>query len=85
MAEWFKHLNGAESLLVQIQTPPPTINSANLGFISRARRAIFWNIARQDMLAACECALPTSIALTNFHNVVITKSRTRLNIEELSL
>ncbi|KAF2675755.1 hypothetical protein K458DRAFT_447862 [Lentithecium fluviatile CBS 122367] len=71
MAEWSKHLNGAKSLLVQMQTTPPTINSANL--------------ARQNMLAACKCALPTSIALTNLHNVVITKSRTHLDTEEHSL
>ncbi|KAF2709715.1 hypothetical protein K504DRAFT_467666 [Pleomassaria siparia CBS 279.74] len=59
--EWAKHLNGAKSLLViaqermmplQMPTPSSTITSANLGFISKARRATFWNIARQDMLAA---------------------------------
>ncbi|KAF2184749.1 hypothetical protein K469DRAFT_727009 [Zopfia rhizophila CBS 207.26] len=59
--EWAKHLNGAKSLLVtaqermrplQMPTPDSTLPSANLGFISRARRATFWNIARQDMLAA---------------------------------
>ncbi|KAF2643294.1 hypothetical protein P280DRAFT_249075 [Massarina eburnea CBS 473.64] len=59
--EWAKHLNGAKSLLViaqermmplQMPTPNSMITSANLGFISKARRATFWNIARQDMLAA---------------------------------
>ncbi|CAI6335857.1 unnamed protein product [Periconia digitata] len=35
--EWAKHLNGAKSLLVIAQEP---------------RQATFWNIARQDMLAA---------------------------------
>ena len=61
--EWKKHLNGAKSLLViaqermmplQIPTPNSTVTAANLGFISKARRATFWNIARQDMLAACK-------------------------------
>lgn len=61
--EWAKHLNGAQSLLaiaqermmpLQMPTPRSSIASTNLGFISKARRAIFWNIARQDMLAACE-------------------------------
>jgi hypothetical protein len=61
--EWKKHLNGAKSLLViaqermmplQIPTPNSTVTTTNLGFISKARRATFWNIARQDMLAACK-------------------------------
>jgi hypothetical protein len=61
--EWAKHLNGAKSLLViaqermmplQMPTPSSTTATANLGFISKARRATFWNIARQDMLAACK-------------------------------
>ncbi|ORY19877.1 hypothetical protein BCR34DRAFT_670314 [Clohesyomyces aquaticus] len=58
---WAKHLNGAKSLLViaqermmplQMPTPTSTISSSDLGFISKARRATFWNIARQDVLAA---------------------------------
>jgi hypothetical protein len=61
--EWAKHLNGAKSLLViaqermmplQMPSPSSMIASANLGSISKARRATFWNIARQDMLAACK-------------------------------
>jgi hypothetical protein len=65
--EWAKHLNGAKSLLViaqermtplQMPTPDSTANSSNLGFISKARRATFWNIARQDMLAACKFFYP---------------------------
>lgn len=64
VSEWSKHLNGAKSLLVlsqervmsfQISTPNSGISSSNLNFISKARRATFWNIARQDMLAACKC------------------------------
>ncbi|KAF2476520.1 uncharacterized protein BDR25DRAFT_331299 [Lindgomyces ingoldianus] len=59
--EWAKHLNGAKSLLViaqermmplQMPSPGSTFSSTNLGYISKARRATFWNIARQDMLAA---------------------------------
>ncbi|KAF1951690.1 hypothetical protein CC80DRAFT_553061 [Byssothecium circinans] len=59
--EWAKHLNGAKSLLViaqermmplQMPTPDSQITSANLSSMSKARRATFWNIARQDMLAA---------------------------------
>lgn len=63
MSEWVKHLNGAKSLLVhsqermvpfQMQSPGSPISSSSLSFISKARRATFWNIARQDMLAACK-------------------------------
>ncbi|KAF2867979.1 hypothetical protein BDV95DRAFT_630902 [Massariosphaeria phaeospora] len=56
--EWAKHLNGAKSLLeiAQEHIQMPILSSApafsNIGFISKARRATFWNIARQDMLAA---------------------------------
>ena len=62
VSEWAKHLNGAKSLLVlaqdrmmplQMPTPGSTM-SASSSFISKARRATFWNIARQDMLAACK-------------------------------
>jgi hypothetical protein len=62
--EWAKHLNGAKSLLVIAQermmplsSAPSMIMSANLAFISKARRATFWNIARQDMLAACKSTI----------------------------
>jgi hypothetical protein len=58
LSEWVKHLNGAKSLLVlsqeQLPTPTSTISSANSNLSSKARRATFWNIARQDMLAACK-------------------------------
>ncbi|KAI8937856.1 hypothetical protein NX059_005545 [Plenodomus lindquistii] len=59
--EWAKHLNGAKSLLVLSQergitfnasTPQSSASSTTQSFISKARRATFWNIARQDMLAA---------------------------------
>jgi hypothetical protein len=61
--EWMRHLKGAKSLLVVAQerltpvrmTASDTLaTSGNLGFVSKARRATFWNIARQDMLAACK-------------------------------
>jgi hypothetical protein len=59
--EWAKHLSGAKSLLVLAQehtmSPQmPTLGSIFIStakLISKARRATFWNIARQDMLAAC--------------------------------
>ncbi|KAH7079043.1 hypothetical protein BKA63DRAFT_531767 [Paraphoma chrysanthemicola] len=61
VSEWSQHLNGAKSLLVlaqermmplQMPTPGSSVSSAQQSFISKARRATFWNIARQDMLAA---------------------------------
>lgn len=93
--EWAKHLNGAKSLLViaqermmplQMPTPSSVISSANLGFISKARRATFWNIARQDMLAACKSA-PLRIEKdeANLSRVVINKTHTRLDTEDLTL
>ena len=63
ISEWAKHLNGAKSLLalsqdhmmpLQLPTPTSTTPSSNFSLSSKARRATFWNIARQDMLAACE-------------------------------
>lgn len=71
VSEWAKHLNGAKSLLVlaqervmplQMPTPGSPTQTSNYGFISKARRATFWNIARQDMLASCK--FPTLIAST---------------------
>jgi hypothetical protein len=61
ISEWAGHLNGAKSLLVltqermkplQMPTPGSPVSSATYNFISKARRATFWNIARQDVLAA---------------------------------
>jgi hypothetical protein len=61
VSDWTKHLNGAKSLLVlsqehvmplQLPTPTSSVPSASFNFASKARRATFWNIARQDMLAA---------------------------------
>ncbi|KAL5119473.1 hypothetical protein ACEQ8H_002538 [Pleosporales sp. CAS-2024a] len=79
MSEWSGHLNGAKSLLVltqermkplQMPSPGSPVSSATYTFISKARRATFWNIARQDVLAACQ---------------VINKTRTRLDTEDVAL
>ncbi|KAI9663948.1 MAG: FACT complex subunit [Bathelium mastoideum] len=60
-AEWARHLNGAKSLIdiakdemMPLQLPSPGINlQPRPGMrISKARKATFWNLARQDMLAA---------------------------------
>lgn len=60
--EWVKHINGAKSVLGALQEQVQTqliienasLLDANLCFASKAQQAIFWNIARQDMLAACK-------------------------------
>nr|BBG74279.1 Zn(II)2Cys6 transcription factor [Alternaria alternata] len=48
--EWEKHLSGARSLLVLSQEKAMPLTSSKLA--SEAWRVTFWNIARQDMLAA---------------------------------
>ena len=62
-AEWARHLNGAKSLIdiakdemMPLQLPSPGISiQPRPGMrISKARKATFWNLARQDMLAACK-------------------------------
>lgn len=66
ISEWAGHLNGAKSLLVltqermkplQMPSPGSPVSSATYNFISKARRATFWNIARQDMMAARKSCL----------------------------
>lgn len=68
VSEWAKHLNGAKSLLVmtqerfmlqQMPSPCSSVSSMTSSFMSKARKATFWNIARQDMLAACKCSIVT--------------------------
>ncbi|KAF2199617.1 hypothetical protein GQ43DRAFT_450135 [Delitschia confertaspora ATCC 74209] len=74
--EWVGHLNGAKSILVNLQQRtaqlqiPSTLqlSYASLGFTSKASRATFWNIARQDMLAA-----------------FINNTRTRIDPEDYTL
>ena len=62
-AEWARHLNGAKSLIdiakdeimpLQIPSPGNSIHLLPGMGISKARKATFWNLARQDMLAACK-------------------------------
>jgi hypothetical protein len=59
--EWSKHLNGAKCLLMhsqermmplQLASPTSPMSTSGFNFVSKARRATFWNIARQDMYAA---------------------------------
>jgi hypothetical protein len=56
--EWAGYLGGAKSLLVLIQERMKPMqmlmSSATSNFITKARRATFWNIARQDMFTSCK-------------------------------
>lgn len=60
--EWSRHLNGAKSLIdiakdsmMPLQLPSPGITlHQQRAPLSKSRRATFWNVARQDMLSACE-------------------------------
>jgi hypothetical protein len=71
--EWAGHLNGAKSLLVltqermkplQMPSPGSPVSSAAFSFMTKARRATFWNIARQDMFASCKCPISCHIVLS---------------------
>ena len=58
---WNRHLNGARSLfeIGQLNSVPEQQGFASCSLtyplkLSRARKSIFWNFARQDYLSACE-------------------------------
>jgi len=63
--EWSSHLNGAKSLfdiakdgVMAMPTESPSSyrrSTFSHRPVSNSRRAIFWNIVRQDMLEACKC------------------------------
>lgn len=75
-AAWSRHLNGTKSLLdiaegsmMPLEMPMPNISFPSRNRQpSKARRATFWNFARQDYLAACEMLCPNepSRKLMNF-------------------
>ncbi|KAK8228529.1 hypothetical protein BKA81DRAFT_293120 [Phyllosticta paracitricarpa] len=58
--EWARHLSGAKSLIdiakdsmmpLQLPSPGVTLQQQRIS-LSKARKATFWNVARQDMLSA---------------------------------
>lgn len=94
VSEWAQHLNGAKCLLVlsqervnlsQAPAPRSSVLSTSMKFVSKARRATFWNIARQDMLAACKCYKNKGGRRRANFLAVINKTHTRLDTEDLSL
>jgi Fungal specific transcription factor domain len=60
---WARHLSGTKSLfdlaekegMMPVQSPTRPGSLSQRITPSRARRATFWNFARQDFLAACRC------------------------------
>lgn len=64
-AAWNRHLSGTKSLLdiaevgmmpLEAQFAPGSYQYPRCGRPTKARKAIFWNFARQDFLAACKLA-----------------------------
>lgn len=63
---WNRHLSGVKSLLdvaevgvLPLEQRPladPAFPAPKRSGLSKARKAIFWNFARQDYLAACKCS-----------------------------
>jgi hypothetical protein len=77
---WNRHLSGVKSLLdvAEVGIMPMGQNSSDRDShspyhsykksrLSKARKATFWNFARQDYLAACECCL-----INSFHSILCT-------------
>lgn len=70
---WARHLSGTKSLfdlaekegMMPVQSPSSPGSLSQRIKPSRARRATFWNFARQDFLAACKCAMNYSSRITN--------------------
>lgn len=89
---WNWHLSGVKSLLDVAEVGVLPLEQHPLGDpfqapkksgLSKARKAIFWNFARQDYLAACKFALSFKIFDTD--RSVINESHTRLNTDDLVL
>ncbi|EAT92404.2 hypothetical protein SNOG_00909 [Parastagonospora nodorum SN15] len=89
ISEWAGHLNGAKSLLVltqermkplQMPSPGSPVSSATYNFVSKARRATFWNIARQDVLSAQDRALWREAGLLIDEQGFIVPSNKPLNV-----
>lgn len=95
--EWSRYLNGAKSLIdvakdrmmpLQLPSPSYLLHQSTQFRISKANKACFWNIARQDMLAACKSTRLDPIVLSNpanMHPTVINENRTRLDPDDLPL
>lgn len=92
---WSRHLSGVKSLLdvaeigiMPIEHHPSDSNSPYQQFkkskLSKARKATFWNFARQDYLAACEFLHDTTLGSSNTL-AVINEAHTRLNTDDLVL
>ena len=73
-AAWSRHLNGTKSLLdttegslMPLETPAFDSILHQRRIPSKARRATFWNFARQDYIAACKLSYPIRILIEITH------------------
>lgn len=96
---WNRHLSGVKSLLdvaevgvLPLEQRPlgdPAFPAPKRSGLSKARKAIFWNFARQDYLAACKFLLSlchfSKGTAANMNFQVIDESHTRLNTDDLLL
>lgn len=91
---WARHLSGTKSLfdmaenegMIAVQSPTSPGAMSQRIKPSKARKATFWNFARQDFLAACENP-PLCLIVSELTNTftVINEGQTRLNTEDLGL
>lgn len=93
---WNRHLSGVKSLLdvaevgvLPLEQRPlgdPAFPAPKRPGFSKARKAIFWNFARQDYLAACKFLYNMRGSKQCFDiQAVINESHTRLNTDDLLL
>ena len=89
---WSRHLNGTKSLLDIAERTMMPLETATLDAVllpkrqisSNARRATFWNFARQDYVASCERSVPCS-ATSKLMILVLNECQTRLDTDDLQL
>lgn len=93
---WNRHLSGVKSLLDVAEAGIMPLEQRSSGGdspyqqfktsgLSKARKATFWNFARQDYLAACECCINWLFASCADMSAVINECHTRLNTDDIVL
>lgn len=82
---WARHLSGTKSLfdlaekegMMPVQSPTSPGSLSQRITPSRARRATFWNFARQDFLAAC------TSCLSHYHQCLLIQSSHQRESDEI--
>lgn len=89
--EWVEHLKGAQFLFGLLQKPMKSLRMLSVGpsevptrwnFACNSRRAAFWNIVKQDMLAACKSCLHKIVTTSNTWRPDINRTGTRIDTEK---